>query len=317
MAILLVDGHGTVNYYRSGMRVGEERLMLYLDSTSITAYLTCREQFRLHYLHGGMGLSRTAISIHREAGIAVHKGIESFYAGKPFEAALDVALSYMQLIPLQRVLPADLGKWATLQNSVPDMLAAYYDSREQPERFTGLIEHEFRHIYSDHCSLVGRVDRFANGTLTDVKTATQMGKEKEWRREYREAALRDIQLPLYDYVLRKEGHDVTKCELEIIVKPSERFGTKARVETIDLPEIIAYRSRTESQLSRIIPEIERMVREESDQWPWPMAAANVCNGKFGPCQFRQLCNYGVNERGLRDYTERQEHLSGISRRYDT
>lgn len=293
--------------------------MIYLDSSSIASFLQCREEFRLKYLHDGTGIMSKWIAIHREAGIAVHKAIELFWLGRPFEDALAVALEYMQSIPLSSILPKELDKWKELQDKVPDMIAAYYDTQEQSIDRVLFLEHQFRYDYSLSACIIGRIDRVmcSGGTiLVDLKTATQFGSERSWKRDYKETALRDFQLPLYDWYLCQIGQKPDDIKLEVLIKPNERYGQRARVIEIPLPEIIAYRSRTTQQIEQIVSAVVSEVGRGSEKFPWLMASSNICSGKFGPCPYLPLCNYGLNERQLNNYVSRVEHLTNITRRIE-
>lgn len=309
--------------------------MIYLDSSSIAEFLTCRESFRLKYLAKlpqsegataappldnspyGTGIVGKYIAIHREAGIAIHRGVEAFWRGDSFESALDISLLYMQSIPLSNVASGDMDKWKTLQNSVPDMLAAYYDTQEGNIENVKFIEHQFKQYVGDSTCIIGRIDRVMDCggiQLIDTKTATQIGSERQWKRDYKESALRDFQLPLYDWYLCGIGLEPREIKLEVLIKPNERYGTKAKLVEIDMREIIAYRDRTKSQIENIVSEVGKAIVDGAGKYPWLMASSNICMGKFGPCPYLDLCNYGLNERQLKNFIPRREHLIGITER---
>lgn len=284
--------------------------MIYLDASSLSDFLTCQELFRLKWVEGKVG---QFIAIHREAGIAVHKGCEAFWRGLPFEDALNIALTHMQIIPIAMILPAELAKWKELQNITPDILACYYDNNTYAEGC--MVEHQWRveqPFGIEEVTLVGRIDRFQEGVLYDVKTATEFG--SDWKREYRESMLRDFGLSLYDWYLCQLSVPPVNIQLEVLTKPSERYGKAARLVRLDMPEIIAYRERFDAQLRQLILAVKERALSSREMYPWLMSTT-ACTNKYGRCPYlRGPCLYGINDKTLGALADRVEHLEGVEKR---
>lgn len=287
--------------------------MIYIDSSSGMEFLRCQEAFRLKYIENVTGKH---ISIHQEAGIAVHKAVAAFWEGKTFEEALSTALTHMQIIPLDKIDPKEFDKWRDLQNGIPDMVACYYDSLAYGE--AELVEHEFQlpnPFGLEDVTLCGRIDRFNtghDGTLTDVKTATEWG--SNWKQDYRQSMLRDLGLMVYDFYLCEIGKTPTMVQLEVLTKPSERYGRKTRLEWMAMPEIIAYRERTKQQLRWLCQNIKQMIDLHRNKYPWPMSTT-ACTNKFGKCPYlKDPCITGINDKSMGKLGDRVEHLSNIEKR---
>jgi hypothetical protein len=296
--------------------------MLYLDATAIREWLSCRENYRQ-----GFVLNRRSkqTAIHREFGIALHLGVEDFWSGQDFASALARVMEYLNNVHLFGLTPDAMRKWDEMVKYAPDMLACYYDSVEYDptrilfvehpvlcesqaaqwvsSRSLPMIEHEWKAEYQD-VTLCGRIDRCEVGPrLVDLKTASEIG--KTWKADYKQSMLRDVGLALYDWYLCQIGHAPTMVTLEVLVKPYR--DKPPRFTTIDMPEIIAYRKRFEAQLKWIVREIAHYHEHYLQANPWPMSQG-ACNGKFGACQFLGLCNGGENEKTLKGYGPRREHL---------
>jgi len=305
-------------------------LNLFLDATSITAFLRCKEEFRQTYL---VGRASRYIAIHRSSGIAVHRGIESLWRGKTFTEAQHVMMDYFLKIDESRILPTDLKKWGELKEMAPEQLAVYADGTEIIPGCA--LEHEWtwkEPFGIAELTLGGRMDRVELGgsglsaplcetphparsvKLIDIKTASEIdgydefGKKVGWERSYRAQMCKDVGLGLYDCYLRKIGLVPTAVVLEVITKPSERYGKKCRLVKMELPEVLAYRERFDMLLELTAREILHYVRHYREMQPWPMNVS-ACSGKFGNCSFYALCNLGLNPRTEKLYGKREEHLS--------
>lgn len=286
--------------------------MIFVDASSGSEFLRCQEAFRLKYIENVTG---KYISVHQEAGVAIHKAIAAYWYGSPFEEALNIALTHMQVITLDKIDPKELDKWRDLQNGVPDMLACYYDTKGEPEYTPDMVEWEWQvpnPFGIEDVTACGRLDYFHTGTLSDLKTANEWG--ANWKKDYRESMLRDLGLMMYDWYLCEYHNTPTKVQLEVLLKPSERYGRKTRLEVIDMPEIIAYRERTKQQLEWLFRNIKQMIELHRNKYPWPMSTS-ACTNKFGKCPYlKDPCITGINDKSMGKLGERVEHLTNIESR---
>lgn len=294
---------------------------IFVDNSMLTLWLQCRENFRLTYLkHMGSAY----IPIHRELGIAVHSGIERLWRGGQFTDALVLSTKYLAGISESRINSAEQKKWGELKAMVPAMLATYADTVDtdiekvqEDNHDNKLLEFQW-HLDEPfgipEVTLVGRIDRCEVGPiLVDTKTATEMdgfdemGKKVGWERSYRATMVKDGGLGLYDWWLRQIGVAPAMVALEVILKPSERYGKKCRVVRLELPEVLAYRERFDMLLEFNLRELVNFVQQYHAMQPWPMNGS-ACSGKYGNCHFLAHCNVGINPRTQHLYSTKEEHL---------
>lgn len=306
-------------------------MQVILDASAITVWNRCREEFRETYL---AGRAPATIAVHREAGIAIHRGVEELWKGSSFEQALKVVMDYFGKVFESHIHTNDKKKWEELKGIAPTMLATYCDTvdtsaerllitnalrpMDSGKKSVPALEYEWRldHPFGvEGLHLVGRIDRVEVGPiLIDTKTATEMdgydemGKKVGWERSYRASMVKDVGLGLYDWWLRKIGLTPAMVALEVIMKPSERYGKKCRVVRLELPEVLAYRERFDMLLEFTCKEIVHYVKEFNAMAPWPMNTS-ACSGKYGNCHFLALCNAGLNPRTEKLYVPKVEHLS--------
>lgn len=281
--------------------------MIYLDSTALKAWSDCREFYRQNQL---VNIVSIAPNIHYELGKAVHLAIERFWAGDSFEKALAAAGDITNLYPVKLLSSSDADTWKRLVDTLPDIVAKYFDSVEYEPAKLIKCESEWSLTYNDEVTLCGRLDRLMVGPrLVDVKTASEINRGGvPWKQAYREEKLLDLQFQLYDYWLCKSGTPPIECYLEVILKP---YKTKsARYERIDLPEVISdsYRKRFEQQLAWKVSEITHYIKNYSDQKPWPLAGGLACQNRYGECPYAVGCRWGWTPKVLEKFTTRTEHL---------
>lgn len=285
--------------------------MIHLRSTAIVSYLRCREEFRQHYINRRIS---AFASIHQEFGIACHLIAEHFWCEKPFAVALDYAASYMNNPRLEsRVHPNDRKRWQELKEILPDCAACYYDSVEWQQ--PAMVEKEWTLLcpWNPEITLGGRIDRAIAGPiggklgvmgpsavkLIDLKTCSEiegydaMLKKTGWERSYHDMMVKDFGIGLYDWYLRQIGLTPTEIVLECLMKPYARYGKKASVRHIPVPEVIAYRERFDALLMFITQEIYHYIREHRAIAPWPMNIS-ACSGKYGNCSYLAVCNFGIS-----------------------
>jgi len=280
-------------------------------------YLNCKEYFRWKWLENKVA---NKPSIHQHYGKAVHLAAEAFWQGKDYLEAYAIASEEVRKIDLEVLNAKERNKLDAMIEYLPDLLAVYFEANEQETQ--NLIEYEWivcwacQHQHFDgnlNCRvcdcgesvfLCGRIDRYSNGKLWDLKTASEIG--KTWKRDYKEASLRDIGLSLYDWYLCEQRMPPTEIAIEVLIKPYK--DKKARYEVIDLNEIIAYRERFKQQLSWVVPEMVHYIEKYGKIKPWPMNAGGQCLTKYGPCPYLLLCNHGVSTKNMSQYKEREEHL---------
>lgn len=300
---------------------------IFIDASMLSVWSRCREEFRLTYLQR---MASAFVAVHREAGIAIHLGVEYLWRGGQFTDALAVCMKHFDSIAVSRVNQADVKKWGELKAMAPTMLATYADTVEtdlaavqrstssrpsEPQR--PLLEYQWQlgqPFGIPEVTLVGRIDRCEAGPiLVDTKTATEMngfdemGKKVGWERSYRAAMVKDQGLSLYDFWLRQIGLTPQMVVLEVILKPSERYGKKCRVVRLELPEVLAYRERADMLLEFNLREMVNFVQQYHEMQPWPMNGS-ACSGKYGNCGMLAYCNVGINPRTKHLYADKQEHL---------
>lgn len=296
--------------------------MLYVDATSLNAWLSCREKWRLRYLEQGNGIQPLKPQLPLVVGGATHKGIEVFWRGGSYQEAiaagmaeLDISEEYLSQPERERLQDA--------REMLPDILACYFEQQTYDasriwycDAFPGsgaAIEAEWRTLNPvNGAYLCGKIDRCEVGPhLYDVKTASEIG--KNWKSDYRAMLLRDIQFQLYDYYLTSIGHPPIMTTVEVITKPYK--GKPPKLVLFDLPELAAYRERFKQQLDWVLREMVHYVAKYREAKPWPQAAATTCVGRFGPCEFLPICNGGANAKVMAGYGPRIEHLTGIDKRH--
>lgn len=283
----------------------EKNGILYLDASALRDFQNCREYFRRKWVEGIVP-KRPAIDL--EFGIAVHRAIESFWKRENYNIAYGGAARYFGNLDLTHATVKDREKYERLSDALPELIGVYYEEHGEPDE-QAMVEYEWVCDYLPGCRLCGRIDRFSlDAVLYDVKTASEIG--RNWKSDYKEAALRDIGVALYDWYIRKIQPDsaARKVVLECLIKP---YGSKpARYEAIELPEIVtdSYRRRFDQQLEWRVRELVHYWRNYRQMKPWPMSDGSQCITKYGQCDFLKLCNHGDSLRNLELYTIRQEHL---------
>ena len=286
--------------------------MIYLDSTSIDTFLTCREQYRQRYLENRV---QAEPSVHLAFGHAVHTAVEWWHKGESYNQVLMRAAVEMEKAQneLGGSLRPDLElKWRELGMALPECVAAYCDGVEPDTEAS--IEYEWQYLFLDyldlpHVTLCGKIDRYSqSGNLFDVKTASEIG--RTWKSDYRATLLRTFQFGLYDWYLRQRDRVgppwPQAVKVECIVKPYR--GKPARLEVFDLPEILVYRKRFDQQLAWVTREIAEYREKYAGVKPWPMASSQICQGKFQACPYLPICNGGESPKILERYKQREEHL---------
>jgi hypothetical protein len=306
-------------------------MTLFLDSTAIDTWLTCRESYRQRYVENRVAAyPQLALAF----GHSVHVAVEAFWKGATYEAALKLAAEDMCRLDENLLTPPDQQKWREMALMLCDLVACYFDGVEYEAGAEVEREWQIPYLFKDcmHETVVtlrGKIDRYHCGVLTDVKTASEIG--RTWYSDYRSTLLRTFQFGLYDWYLRtaavRGGFTVSggierttpECtatdksveypcavKVECLVKPYK--GKPARLEVFDLPEILVYRKRFDQQLAWVVTEIARYHEAYLEQRPWPMAGSQICQGKFSACPYLKGCNSGWTPKILEGYTERKEHL---------
>ncbi len=266
-------------------------------------YTTCRELFRWKYIQG---LVPVEPAIHLEFGIAFHKAVEVFWKGGSYDEAFKQSMEYAHSVDLTHLKQYDRERWAEMVNYLPDLAAAYFENHDPTEIAQAkLIEHRF-----ELGCLVGRIDRvqpLSENTCiaTEVKTASAVN--RTWKEDLKQKLLRSYAIQIYDGYLRVISLTPTAWKVEVAVKPYK--GSKARIELIELPEILLYRSRFEAQLAFLVQELSHWVNQYAAMKPWPMCGGSACTGLYNkPCPYLLLCNYGDSPRNLEKYRKRHSIL---------
>lgn len=276
--------------------------MIYLDSTAIETFLTCREAYRRRYIEN---IVPEHPSIHLAFGHAVHKAVEYWHKGWEYKKCLYFAAEEMEAVDENAFAPKDREKWQEMALSLPAMVAVYCDGVEP--QLNAEIEQEWMFetsLFPGLVTLCGKIDRYADGVLYDVKTASEIG--RTWHHDYKQTLLRTFQFGLYDWYKRQTEDAPVAVKVECIVKPWK--DKPCRLEVFDLPEILAYRTRFDQQLLWVVTEIQRYHERYLEHKPWPMAGSQICQGKFSPCDYLPLCNQGDVPHVMDKYKQREEHL---------
>jgi RecB family exonuclease len=278
--------------------------LYHLDASRISLFLTCREAFRRKYVESIVPVKP---AIHRELGIAFHKGAELFWKGEGYETALRQSVEYCQTVDSGLLNVQEQAKWQEMRGYLPDMLGCYFEAHQEAEiQDQLLIEREFDVVFNERVHLVGRIDRISKqGVLYDIKTASAVG--KSWFEDLRQQYLRSFALGLYDFVSR--ATPISNIVVEVCVKPYR--GSKPQVKELPLPEIISYRRRFEQHLKLVVSEMVHYLDHYQRMKPWPMAAETICQGKYGPCDFLPACVQGDSPKVMEKYVPRKEHLEVI------
>ena len=283
----------------------EKNGYLLLDATALRDFNSCREYFRRRWVEN---IVPKRPAIDREFGICVHKAVEAFWQGKNYTEAYSQAASMFAALDLTHANIKDREKYERLSDALPEVIGVYYEEHGETEE-QAMLEYEWTHRLDDATILCGRIDRYSlDGILYDVKTASEIG--RNWKSDYKEAALRDIGVQLYDYFLCQVQPDSRprNVVLEVLVKPYR--DKRARYEAVELPELVtdAYRNRFKQQLDFRVRELSHWWRSYQAMRPWPMNDGSQCVSKYGQCPYLLLCNHGQSERNLEKYTQREEHL---------
>ena len=302
----------------------EKHGCLLLDATALRDFNTCREYFRRRWVEN---LSPKRPAIDKEFGIATHlaiggdgkKPLKGFWGGWPYEQAYKLAADYFVAVDQTHCTVKDREKYERLSDALPEVIGVYYEEHGEAEE-QAMLEYEWVHAFGNRnglegardaagtVALCGRIDRYSfEQTLYDVKTASEIG--RNWKSDYKEAALRDIGVQLYDYFLCQVQPDSQprNVVLEVLVKPYR--DKRARYEAVELPELVtdAYRNRFKQQLDFRVRELSHWWRSYQAMKPWVMSDT-ACVTRYGLCDYITLCNRGDSERNLKLYKPREEHL---------
>jgi hypothetical protein len=250
-------------------------------------------------------------------GTAIHRGVEEFWKGNPFEYAIAEAHKICAGYPTKLLNPYFTNKWKEMVDQIPDLLAVYFDLIEydpaklqQFETGGPMVEIEWSFPYSQNVILCGRIDRVMAGPeLTDVKTASEIASYgQSWKDSYTRSSMLAVQFGLYDWYLGQIGLSPRRCYLEVLLKGYK--SKPCRMEIIELPHVTteAYRQRFRQQLAFKLSEIVHYFRNYREQKPWPMSGGSACRTVYGECPFMDLCLSGPIPKVLEGYKAREEHL---------
>lgn len=281
--------------------------MLKLNSSQITAWLRCRELWRLSQLQM---LDLVKPAIHLEFGKAVHKVIEGYWLGKPFFPAFQEGFAIIQAVDQRLLDSTERAKWTSLVDSFQKTCQLYYERHGQDCEVTNLVmlEGKVEWPWSDEIMHYGTIDRVAGTTLTDVKTAAAVG--REWRTEFKRHHLREPQLWYYLRYCRWAGIPIDRIEYEVVVKSYR--GSDPDLEVIDVTdEVLAREVLMNQQIDWAIREIATFVNECADVAPWPMNSGVGCFTKYGACNFEPVCSGRVAMADGRLYKIREETADAI------
>src|SRR6266576_3986893 len=147
--------------------------MIYIDASMLKDW-DCHEFVRQRYL---LNRDTRVPNIYYCYGTAIHRAVESFWQGKPFEQAMDDAYAITSQYPVDLIQynVYQSNKWREMVEQLPDLVAVYYDRVDQDVSKCLWIEREWSLPYSESDTLCGRIDRLMVGPeLPDVKTASEI-----------------------------------------------------------------------------------------------------------------------------------------------
>lgn len=297
---------------------------LKIDATFLKSWSDCREQARQSFVENR---APVAESIFYCYGRAIHKAVETFWLGKPYEEAIDAAYGITNLYPTKLLNTYFTDKWKEMVNQIPDLVCCYYDNTEQDvhqiyhkvnlegskhvhQTDKRWLEHEWSYQYSDDVILCGRIDRLMVGPeLPDVKTASEIASYgQSWEDGYTRSMMLQTQFGLYDWYLCQIGLAPRRCYLEVLLKGYK--SKPPRLKIIELPYVTteAYRQRFKQQLAFKLSEIVHYFRHYQEQKPWPMSGGSACKTIHGECAFMDRCIHGDIPKVMEKYGPREEHL---------
>lgn len=282
----------------------DNNITLYVDATMLDDWGKCREFMRQRYVENRVP-SEPAIAL--EVGTAFHLGVEAFWRGASYEEAMRDAMRHLNSLDRTHMPVRSQGKLDDAQRFMPDMLAEYFGNVtfKQPEHVEVNWQHP--HPLLPHVMLCGRIDRIEAGpVIYDAKTASDIG--DAWKQNYKSELLMKWGFRLYDWYMVQSGKTPQLSVAEVVTKPYR--SKPARFHRIELPEIAAYRVRTQQQLYWILKEVLHYVTTYPNAQPWPMSPT-ACIGKYGPCGYLSGCRDGWSQKTLERYAKRTEHLINI------
>jgi len=286
--------------------------VLYLDASRLRAFRTCPELYRRRYMEN---IVPDKVAIHLEFGTAIHKMHELFWCGAGYDQAYQSAYDHLTAIDQTGLTPMEKERLEGMWDMLPECVAGYYelhDGSVKPQ----LLEAEFPFPTSSVPTspsgviLCGRIDRYNDGCLTDVKTVSAVG--RNWKSELETSLVRDVQLPLYDYYLFCNNYIVQQILVEVLIKPYRK--AEPRWEVLDLTApIVAGRERFKQQLDFQLREMVHYHQNYMGMKPWPMSST-ACVTKYGVCDYASACIYGDIPRIMASFKKREEHLKCIARK---
>ncbi len=275
---------------------------IYIDASMIKCFSDCREQFRRRYLEN---IVSSKPSIAYVFGTAVHMAVEAFWKGSPYRQAYNIGLAHLDSLDISALTVREQGKYNELINALPDMLEVYYKAHDyKVESLSTDVEFEWKYQYNEGVYLCGKIDRWTEDSLFDLKTASEIG--REWKKNYKAEKLRDCGLALYDWYLCKSNNSPLQIAMEVLIKPYK--DKPPRIEIIELSEIMGQRERFKKQLKAYVTDIVHYMRKNSKVAPWEMNFGSMCMTKYGECDYLPLCNLGDTPKNIARYKPREEHL---------
>lgn len=278
-------------------------ITLYIDATMLDDWGKCREFMRQRYVENRVPSEPT---IALEVGTAFHLGIEAFWRGASYEEAMRDAMRHLNSLDRTHMPLRAQEKLDEALGFLPDMLSVYFDNVifKQPEHVE--VNWQLKHSLLP-VVLCGRIDRIESGpVIFDAKTASDIG--DAWKQNYKAELLMKWGFRLYDWYMCQSGKTPQLSVAEVVTKPYR--SKPSRFHRIELPEIAAYRLRTVQQLYWILKEMLHYVTTYPYAQPWPMSPT-ACIGKYGPCDYLSVCQYGASQKTLERFTQRKEHLVNI------
>lgn len=277
-------------------------IKLYVDATMLDDWGKCREFMRQRYMENRVP-SEPAIAL--EVGTAFHLGIEAFWRGAGYEDAMRDAMRHLNSLDRTHMPLRSQEKLDEALGFLPDMLSVYFDNVTYKPVEAVEVNWQHKHPLLP-VMLCGRIDRYDAGVIYDAKTASDIG--DSWKQNYKAELLMKWGFRLYDWYMVQSGKTPRLSVAEVVTKPYR--SKPARFHRIELPEIAAYRLRTQQQLYWILKEMLHYVTTYPNAQPWPMSPT-ACVGKYGPCDYLNGCCNGWSQKTLERFTKRKEHLVNL------
>jgi len=245
------------------------------DYTMMSSFLTCRRKYRFRHVEG---LVSKYEAMAPAFGSAIHKALDTWYAGKGIDAAITVfKTEFKEDLEIDGKRTWAMGEWI-LKN---------YEDKYQDQPFKVIrTEHEFCLELPNKNKLIGRIDKIIDweGALwvMDHKTTSQLGAS------FFKKHTPNMQFDGYIWAAKQEGYNVQGVLVDAILVAKGLLESSSRAKLTPLARDFATRSQESidsylDHVSKIQGDIK--LCEELDDW-YPNY--DSCT-QYGECEYRRIC----------------------------